>query len=153
MLLVAGTLDDRRGGRAVDILKQPSPTRRSVYAFIDRYDLPRLFGVFDFANPDVSIARRVETTIPQQALFMLNSPFVIEQSRHVAARSQQEDLSNQQRVERLFQIVYGRTAHADEIQFGTQFVDQAAKQTDPKLSPWEKLAQALLMSNEFVYVD
>ena len=49
--------------------------RRSVYAFIDRQDLPQLFRTFDFASPDVSTPQRPQTTIPQQALFAMNSPF------------------------------------------------------------------------------
>ena len=63
--------------------KSPTPgsTRRSVYGYIDRQNLPDLFRAFDFASPDTTSARRFYTTVPQQALFLMNSPFVIEQAK------------------------------------------------------------------------
>ncbi len=85
-LQVAGNLDLKLGGRGFDIQNAtaqnaPAQKRRSVYAFIDRQDLPQLFRTFDFASPDVSTAQRPQTTIPQQALFALNSPFLLDQAR------------------------------------------------------------------------
>lgn len=78
-LAVAGDLDFKLGGHGFDIQQSVGQGRRSVYAFIDRQDLPQLFRTFDFASPDVSVAQRPQTTIPQQALFALNSPFLVAQ--------------------------------------------------------------------------
>ncbi len=78
LLAVAGRLDRTQGGPAVDITTPPFPPRRSVYGFIDRQNLPGLFRTFDFASPDASTPQRYTTTVPQQALFLMNHPFVHE---------------------------------------------------------------------------
>ena len=57
-----------------------SRARRTVYGFIDRQNLPGLFRTFDFASPDAHSPQRFTTTVPQQALFLMNSPFVVEQA-------------------------------------------------------------------------
>ena len=85
LLFAAGQLDLTVGGRPVDIGSSQA-TRRSVYGFIDRQNLPGMFRTFDFASPDATNAQRFNTTVPQQALFMMNSPFAIEQSRKLASR-------------------------------------------------------------------
>ncbi|HEV3021108.1 MAG TPA: DUF1549 and DUF1553 domain-containing protein, partial [Pirellulales bacterium] len=85
-LAVSNGLDRALGGRPIDIWAPPFSPRRSVYAYLDRQDLPGVFRVFDFANPDVSNDQRPRTTVPQQALFAMNSPFVLDQVRRLAAR-------------------------------------------------------------------
>ncbi|MBA4020374.1 MAG: hypothetical protein C0483_24700 [Pirellula sp.] len=86
LLFVAGKLDTKQFGRPVDLWKTPYTARRTVYGYIDRQDLPGIFGVFDFANPDVTIEDRPRTTVPQQALFAMNSPLVQEQARTIVKR-------------------------------------------------------------------
>ena len=61
-------------------------TRRTVYGFVDRTDLPEVFNQFDFANPEMITGRRYETIVPQQALFLMNSPLVVEQARNLVDR-------------------------------------------------------------------
>src|SRR5205807_248543 len=94
LLAVAGRLDAAIGGRPVDLFAQPFTARRSVYGFIDRQDLPGTFRVFDFASPDVSTPMRPQTTVPQQALFGMNSPFVVEEAKALAARPEVAAASN-----------------------------------------------------------
>ncbi|NUN69437.1 MAG: DUF1553 domain-containing protein, partial [Bacteroidetes bacterium] len=86
LLVAAGRLERRVGGLAEDLIQPPFSRRRTVYGFIDRQNLPGMFRTFDFPNPDVSSAQRFATTVPQQALFLLNSPFVLEQARALAER-------------------------------------------------------------------
>ena len=76
--------DDRRPGRS-SITEPPFSTRRTVYGFIDRQNLDGLYRTFDFAVPDATSPRRFVTTVPQQALFLMNSPFLHEQARRLAA--------------------------------------------------------------------
>ncbi|MBL6764119.1 MAG: PSD1 domain-containing protein [Verrucomicrobiae bacterium] len=76
LLAAAGRLDLRQGGKAVDILAEPHSPRRSVYAFIDRADVSSFHRAFDLANPDVSVGTRTTTSVPQQALFLMNSHFM-----------------------------------------------------------------------------
>ena len=157
MLFVAGQIDLTQGGRSVDILKRPFSRRRTVYAFIDRQDLPGLFRVFDFANPDQTSPGRPHTTVPQQALFMLNSPFVIEQARKLAARTA-GTAAPPERVTRLFLVALGREPTEGERAWCLEFVKSqpAPKEKNdknPVLSPWERLAQSLLCCNEFSHID
>ncbi|HEU5117357.1 MAG TPA: DUF1553 domain-containing protein, partial [Isosphaeraceae bacterium] len=69
LLSVSGDLDPSSGGRAVPLFQEPFPRKRTLYGSVDREDLPSVFRIFDFANPDLLIAQRNETAIPQQALF------------------------------------------------------------------------------------
>jgi hypothetical protein len=90
---------------------------------------------------------------PQQALFALNSPFVIEQAKALAGRSELSSITNPtDRVKAMYQIVLQRLPEADEISASVEFVSHP-KDDSTKLSVWEQLAQVLLSSNELMYVD
>jgi uncharacterized protein DUF1553 len=159
LLSVAGRLDTTMGGRAVELTTRPFSTRRTVYGFIDRQNLPGLFRTFDFASPDTHTPQRYTTTVPQQALFLMNSPFVIEQARHFLQRTDAAGLmKDEEKVKRMYQLAYGRTAETDEIALGLRFLAESrqnneAKKAPTSLSVWEQYAQVLLLSNEFAFVD
>ena len=85
LLAASGALDPTIGGPSTPITSRPFSTRRTVYGFIDRQNLDGLYRTFDFAVPDASSPRRFVTMIPQQALFLMNSPFLHEQARRLAA--------------------------------------------------------------------
>ena len=85
ILAVAGRLDRSVGGPPFALEAQPSSPRRSIYAYISREEPSALMRSFDFSNPEQHTAQRSLTTVPQQALFLLNSPFVGEQARAIAA--------------------------------------------------------------------
>ncbi len=115
LLAAAGRLDGRMGGRPVSITAEPSPTRRTLYGFIDRQNLDGLFRTFDFASPDASAPRRSETTVPQQALFLMNSPFAAEQARHLASRLDAIPADRPEaRVRHLYRLLFGRDAEPRE---------------------------------------
>ena len=84
LLAVSGRLDSKMGGRPVS-LDSAEASRRTIYGFIDRQNLPGLFRSFDFASPDQHAPKRFQTTVPQQALFALNNPFVLVQAQALAA--------------------------------------------------------------------
>lgn len=122
LLAAAGTLDRSIGGPAVDITQQPYSTRRTIYGSIDRQNLPGLFRAFDFANPDTHSPRRYETSVPQQSLYLLNNPFVMEQASHVVQRVNGEDNEPQQKIRRLYRTVLGREPDDDELAWSLAFV-------------------------------
>jgi hypothetical protein len=153
LLAVPGDLDRKAGGRAVGIIDPPFSHRRTVYGFIDRQNLPGLFRTFDFASPDVSTPQRFTTTVPPQALFLMNNPFVIEQAKHFAHRPDVAWQSNdRKRIDRMYCLAYGRAAEPEEVELGLRFLTEA-KNINAKLSPREQFAQALLLANEFAFVD
>src|SRR4029079_7321182 len=87
MLAASGSLNAARmGGRSVVLTSQEADTRRSVYLFVDRYDQPTVPAMFDFANPDRHSPQRFVTTVPQQALFLMNSPFMVAQAEKLASQ-------------------------------------------------------------------
>jgi hypothetical protein len=158
LLAVAGRLDLKTGGRPVDITSENAPPRRTVYGFVERQNLPGLFRVFDFASPDTTSPQRFNTTIPQQALFMINSPFVVEQARSLAKRPEVKScVEPKDRITNLYRVAYQRNPAADEIELGLRFIE--AQRQNPNdstlksLDPWERYAQVLLMSNELIFVD
>jgi hypothetical protein len=133
LLAVSGKLDLTAGGRAVDITSEPFSARRTVYGFIERQNLPGMFRTFDFANPDTTSPQRFSTTVPQQALYMLNSPFVVQQARQLVLRPEfKAQKSDGDRVKTLYQLAYQRDPASDEIDIAVKFL--RGQQTLPPLA-------------------
>jgi hypothetical protein len=152
LLLVCGNLDLTIGGKSVDITQAPFPKRRTVYAHIDRQNLPGLFRTFDFASPDSSSPGRYETTVPQQALFLMNSPFLIEQVKALLKTpALSGDMADAVKIQKLYRQVFGRTATDQEVALGLAFVQNG--QAGSGMGTWERYAQVLLLTNEFMFVD
>jgi hypothetical protein len=145
----AGSLDARMKGPPVDLMKQPYTTRRAVYGLIDRQDLPTLLRVFDFASPDQSAPRRPQTTVPQQALFLMNSPYVGQQASRFTSRDDFTSTADPlARIETLYNVAFGRSPSPEEVETALSFV-----QSGDASAAWPRYAQAILMSNEFMFVD
>jgi hypothetical protein len=117
-----------------------------VYGLIDRNNLPGLFRTFDFPSPDASSPGRPETTVPQQALFALNAEFVQDCSRILAERTGRENATVDSQVKWLFRLALSRSPDASEAASLREILE--AKELS-----LEEVAQALLMSNEFLFVD
>lgn len=118
------TLDRSIGGKSVELWNAPFPKRRTLYGTVDRQFLPGLLRVFDFANPDLHIAQRSDTTTPQQSLFFLNHPWTLQQARTLAdATNDLEGAS--ERVSQLFQMVLQRNPTDDELADAIAFVSDA----------------------------
>lgn len=153
LLAVSGRLDLKMGGVSVDIVSEPFAARRTVYGLIDRQNLPGMFRTFDFANPDTSSQRRFYTTVPQQALFMMNSPFVIEQARSLVKRDEVERAKGRaEKIQAIHRFVWQRPADTAEVRLAEKFI-ASQPETNATLSPLEKYAQVLLLSNELMFVD
>jgi hypothetical protein len=156
LLFISGRLNLSLGGRAVDLASEPLNTRRTVYALVNRQDLPSMFRAFDFPVPDQCVERRPRTTVPQQALFAMNSPFVLEQAQALAGLpGVSQTVDPALRVSALFNRVFERQPTQAETSSSLRFIQAAEQETllDHGLTPWEQLAQVLLMSNEAVFVD
>ena len=141
VLAVSGQLENQFGGAPFALTASPAVPRRTVYGYIERGRIPGVLAAFDFASPDQHVPLRYTTTVPQQALFLLNSPFMAEQAEHVANRPEVIAVQDPaKRVQRLYRIVLGRDATAGEIAAGVSFVasrggDDAAAPTG--VSPWQ----------------
>ncbi len=145
-LAVNGSLDEKLFGRSVEIEDAPYPTRRTVYAFIDRQNLPPVFKTFDFANPQEHTPKRAYTTVPTQGLFTLNHPFILENARKTVAHAGLHDISKpQDRINALYKAVYGREPDPLEMELSMKFiVSQSQEQREDPLAgqrqnatPWQ----------------
>lgn len=139
MLAATGELKPTLGGKPIELLA-PANTRRTLYSLVDRQFLPATFRMFDFANPDIHVGQRHATTVPQQALFFLNNPFIAERARTLAKFD--ETSSPEQRVRALYEKIYQRPATKLELNEGLDFIAAAAKDTPPpapkpRPDPWQ----------------
>ena len=148
LLQAAGKLDPTMQGRPVNIESEPYSGRRSVYAFIDRNNFSALLRTFDYPTPDTSSSQRPETTVPQQALFELNSRFVGQMAEGLAARARAtaDAQSPSAIVETLYRAALSRSPSPAEVELTAAYLDGAPERL-------QELAQILMASNEFLFVD
>ncbi len=181
ILAIGGTLDKTVGGKPFN-LNDENSRRRTMYARIDRAALPEVFNHFDFANPDMTSGKRFDTIVPQQALFMMNSPLVVELAKTLVERKDFQALtSDEERINLLYELVFQRQADEKDIEMGLAFIGESPKVTidhgnsgsqvaakpAPKkggrgnsrdrqrapLGAWEKYAHALLQTNEASFIN
>ncbi len=126
LLAIGGSLDEQMYGRPVNLERNPESTRRTIYGTVDRSDVLDVLLNFDFANPDMPSGKRYETSVPQQALFLMNSPIVVEQAKRLVSLKAFADCVNDTaRIQFLYERIYQRPARAEELQLGLEFVAQA----------------------------
>src|SRR5262249_51441866 len=133
---------------------------RSVYLPLVRLLVPKSLEVFDFAEQGTVTGSRDTTTVATQALYLLNDPFVRQQSESLASRVlARKDLDDAGRVKAIYQLAFGRPAMAKEIERATSYVaDYAAAAMEeksaqnPRVQAWQSFCQALLASAEFRYI-
>jgi hypothetical protein len=140
LLAVSGTLDRTVGGRPVEIYDTDKPAnRRTLYGFIDRQNLPGILRSFDFASPDATSPGRFQTSVPQQALFWLNSPVVADQARAMVNRPDIASRSGADRIRRLYDVAYQRSPDRGELDAAMRFVDGQGSDETPvsPASAWQ----------------
>jgi hypothetical protein len=161
ILAAAGRLDSKLGGPSAS-LEAPGNTRRTVYAAVSRHDLAWMLRLFDFPDPNITSDRRVETTVPLQQLFVLNSEFMAASAQSLTARllaSTTPSQNDADRIRQTYLLLYGRPPTDHELQLGSTYLqaaEPAAKNSSRSARApgrWERYAQALLATNEFLYID
>ena len=158
----AGSLTSQVGGEVgrkgkVDSLKK-EVNFRSAYLPLVRGMVPEFLSIFDVADPELIVGQRDVTTVATQALYMMNSPFVHEQSTQMAKRVVAGGSTDQARIDHAFRLAFGRPAAAKEQTVSLAFLDEYEKSLDgSKPSPnrrqeaWTNLCHSLLASGEFRY--
>ena len=161
VLAVSGHLDTTLGGVAT---RDFTSGRRTLYLMTVRSDRSGYGPLFDAADAGVSVERRTVSTVAPQALFLLNNPFLLDQTHLLAQRlTQAQPLNASARIQNAYQLLYSRPANAQEIEIGLAFLARSAKETpalgsarsiaEGDLRPWEEYCQLLLCANEFLYID
>jgi hypothetical protein len=125
LLAIGGTLDRTMYGKPVELNKEPYSTRRTIYGYIDRSDVDDVLINFDFANPDLPSGRRHETTVPQQALFLMNSPLVVEAAKKLPWLPEFDKCADDTaKIEFLYKRIFQRLPRPEEIQLGLEFISE-----------------------------
>jgi hypothetical protein len=158
MLAATGRLNLALGGPDRN-LDDADNNRRTLYGTVKRRELHAMLRLNDFPDPTTHNASRDLTTTPLQQLFVLNSPFMQEQSAALASRVCREvagDLEGQ--VRRAYQLLYGREPTERQKQLAREFFaaamdDSAGNDSAALAELWKQYAQALLGSNESAFID
>ncbi len=171
LMALSGRLDDRLYGPSVPIALNPfqdgrgkpasgpvdGAGRRSLYLSVRRNFPDSFLTAFDLPNAHATMGRRSVSNVPAQALALLNSPMVIEQTRLWGARICRENpgLDSAARLDRLYEEAFSRLPTEDERTWALAFLHEAAaevqlKDNDPR--PWADLCHVLINSKEFFYV-
>jgi hypothetical protein len=124
--------------------------RRSIYLPVIRNNVYDLFELFDFPNPNAMSGDRTPSSTPQQALYLMNSPFVQQAVLKLSRRIRDSDSTT--RIRRFYQSAFHRDPDSDEIRQALRFVDVFPPKSEP-LDKWHAFAQSLICSNEFLYLE
>lgn len=158
LLSVSGDLDGRFGGAADPDLF--TSRGRTIYGAVRRdnqSDSDELLRMFDFPNPRISNSGRTSTTTAQQQLFSLNSEFMIQCARALAARAcgnsprTSSNLIGADTIGHLFLLVLVRGPSREELALADSFVNDKSPEEPSGLSRWEQYCQILMISNEAIY--
>jgi hypothetical protein len=174
LLAVSGTLDLRRpaghpfppidkwGWTQHNPFKDVYPTHhRSVYLMTQRFQRHPYLALFDGPDTNTTTGRRTSSTVPLQALFMMNDPFMTEQAEGFARRLMAAATDFRQRIDLAHQLAWSRPAQPEEIKrslrYLRQYQDELARTGVPsdrlELETWTSYARIMLSANEFVYVE
>ncbi|MEO2091472.1 MAG: DUF1553 domain-containing protein, partial [Gemmataceae bacterium] len=147
MLAVSDRLDLKVSGPSVPLFG--GSTRRAVYGSIDRLEFPSLLATFDVPNPAATSPERTTTTVSPQALYLMNGPFARAAAKKLLAAPAVKDAKTADaKLDALLLACFARTPTGKERERLLAFVANG-----PEAEKWLDLAHALLMSNEFAFID
>ena len=132
--------------------------RRSIYIEIRRNFLPLFFLAFDYPTPTSTLGRRSVSTVPSQALMLMNNEFVTQQASHWGKRVAAGNLRPRQRIEQMYLTAFSRLPQPKEIDQVMAFLEQQRRhyRIDPAsndLRPWADLGHVLFNSSEFIFIQ
>jgi hypothetical protein len=107
-----------------------------------------LLTTFDFPNPIATSPQRESTTVPPQALYLMNSPFAADAATRVAKRSQLMKEATSERIAAIYELLFSRPPTAEDLVFANEFLG-----AQPDDGTWTHYVHGLVMTNEFVFVD
>ena len=109
-----------------------------------------ILSVFDFADPNLVVGTRTTSSVPTQALFLMNSSFVREQAGLAAKQLLSEKLPDESaRIQRAYQRALGRNATSEEREILLKFLNS---QTNASKA-WTQIIHGLYASLDFRYLN
>jgi hypothetical protein len=171
ILAVSGQLDRKLFGPSVEVYLtgfmegrgRPNSgpldgaRRRSIYLKVRRNFLNGMFLAFDTPAPFSTVGRRTVSNVPAQALTLMNSPFVVEQSRRWAARVLADsNRTLEQRVTAMYLDGFARPPTGDELHDALQFLHEQSSAYKMEMTAsrvWVDLCHVLMNVKEFIFIE
>jgi hypothetical protein len=169
ILAFSGKLDLNRPQRTFtvqpqgkrEVPKGEDTNNRSIYLAIVRNGEPEALTLFDFADPSIVVGHREETTVPSQSLYLLNSPFVMQNARAAAERllrDKDATMSDAERIEQAYLAAFGRRPTDEQRERALTYIAGAVGEGREnnearQLTAWTRLCQSLIAAAEFRYID
>jgi hypothetical protein len=134
---------------------------RTVYLMTQRLQRHPFLALFDGPDTNTTTDHRESSTVPLQALFLMNNPFVHEQARGLARRMQIAAADDSGRINFGCEVTWGRPASREEIatlsaylhRYSQEMARTGAGVGEQQAEAWASLARVLLSANEFMYID
>jgi hypothetical protein len=145
-----------------DAFKAVYPTHhRSVYLMTQRLVKHPYLAIFDGPDTNASTDVRSRSTVPIQALYLMNNPFVQENAARFARRLTEASAEPQSRIARGYELAWGRLPTRPELARVLRFIGEAraasaapgAPEESRESQAWTSFAKLLLIANEFLYID
>jgi hypothetical protein len=131
--------------------------KRSLYLMTQRIKRHPFLALFDGADPNSSTGKRESTTTPSQALFLMNDPFVHQQTIKIAQRLLEKNPDQIECVKQLLILAYSRPATEIELSNARSFLERYGAElpagSDRAALSLAAYARSMLSSNEFLFVD
>ena len=177
VIAAAGKLDATMGGEPIELNARPdgllvasakdnpnAPWRRSIYLTARRNYFMNFLGVFDYPMIDTNCTRRTASATPLQSLTMMNDQFILDSAGYLASRAAEIAGSGAEparKIEAAYMLALARKPTPAEIQMGEEYLQRQQEiyvkanetTTQAVAKSFNSLAQMLLSSNEFLYVD
>ena len=162
ILHVSGRLDPEMGGKTIPLRNRQmvfnhtskdhtsyDSLRRTAYLPIVRNHVYDWLHLFDYPDPTMPTGNRPSTVIAPQALLLMNSALMTDSSSAFASRIMREEKTLTNRIERAWQLAFGKLPSADEMAMSAGFLNEAPDSPQQ----WSLFCQSLLASNQFVYLQ
>ena len=148
MLLVSGEMES--GDRGAESLKvsDKKNLRRTIYSRISRKELDHYLALFDYPDPNIHSSSRDETITPAQKLYFINSEFVIERSKKISLEITSNNINES--VIKMYQKILSRSPSNEELLRSVEYIGVVEEKKEER---WQRFAQNLLISNEFIFRD
>ncbi|MDF1812720.1 MAG: DUF1553 domain-containing protein [Verrucomicrobiales bacterium] len=157
MLKLAGILDENGGGSSLppkfrsEFGHQFTSLKRSIYVPVFRNTGYEIFRLFDFANPNFAMGKRGRSTVPTQALYLLNSAEVHRYSSEAATRLLEGELKSvEDRINYVFRSCLGRKPLEEELNWAAQWISNG--EDNQSIEKWSALYRMIFASLDFRFL-
>jgi hypothetical protein len=172
LLNVAGLLNTEHSIGALNAASVANPNmegagnignqHRTVYLEVNRAALSDFLSTFDYVEPGVSVEKRTSTIVPHQSLFFMNHPLPQEIGNQLAKQVHQSSSNDSERLRFVTKTLYCREPYEVEVQFVRNYLSSNHATTNAELQlaemnsgldQWIRVCRAMLLTNEFIYVE